>query len=146
MTELIQRELYQVFIMFYCGLAVMIVFSVRDSVTALCRNNRRLSAAIYLSSYLCAAFLFCQFLYRGSHGVLTFYGIVSFGAGILLWKKGICGILFPEKLSVLAEKKDRDTNGDKNDEKEKDKRTDKTVRAGRRTERRRSVPGSKKKN
>ena len=40
--------------------------------------------------------------------MLTFYGIVSFGAGILLWKKGICGILFPEKLSVLAEKKDRD--------------------------------------
>lgn len=143
MTELIHRELYQVFIMFYCGLAVMIVFSVRDSVMELCRRNRRLSAAVYFASWLCAAFLFCQFLYRGSHGVLTVYGILSFSAGIFLWKKAICVILFPGRLS--ARQMDRDFYGDEEDEKEKDKGADRKIRAGRRTEKRRLLPRREKK-
>ncbi len=123
MTELISRELYQVFIMFYCGLAVMIVFTVRDSLIGLYGKNRRLKAVIYLGFWLCAAFLFCRFLYRGSHGVLSVYGILSFGAGILLWKKGICGILFH---GILSERQqDRDVNGVETHEKQTEKRTGK---------------------
>ena len=93
MTELIQRELLQFLIMFYCGLAIMLLFEGRDQIIRRCGNRKRLAASVYLGMWICAAFLFWKFLYRASHGVLTIYEMIAVGAGILLWKKVICGIL-----------------------------------------------------
>ncbi len=93
MTALIQRELADLFIMFYCGLAIMLVFTGRDRLMERCGSRRRLSLAVYFLSWICAAFLFGRFLYRASRGVVTVYGLLAMGAGILLWKKIICGII-----------------------------------------------------
>ncbi len=95
MTALIQRELTELFIMFYCGLAIMVLFTGRDRLMERCGTRRRLAVVIYFGTWLCAAFLFSQFLYHASHGVVTLYGLLSMGAGILLWKKYICGIMIP---------------------------------------------------
>lgn len=96
MTALIQRELTQIFIMFYCGMAVMLVFTVRDTVMKQLSGKPRIAGVIYFGGWLCAAFLFTQFLYRASHGVVTLYGILSMAAGILLWKKCIYDIIFSQ--------------------------------------------------
>ncbi|MEE0742001.1 MAG: spore cortex biosynthesis protein YabQ [Emergencia sp.] len=107
MTALIKAELIQLLIMFYCGLAIMMVFTVRDRFIARCARYKRLCILIYLGSWLCAAFLFSHFLYRGSHGVVTMYGILAMAAGILLWKKAICGIIMSVQEGWRAEGEDR---------------------------------------
>ncbi|MGN0658141.1 MAG: hypothetical protein ACI4LA_00910 [Emergencia sp.] len=93
MTALIQRELTEIAVMFCCGLSVMLVFYARDEVIRRCRNCRRTAAAVYFGGWLCAAYLFCRFLYRASWGVITPQGIGALCAGILLWKKVICVII-----------------------------------------------------
>ncbi|MEE0691615.1 MAG: spore cortex biosynthesis protein YabQ [Lachnospiraceae bacterium] len=93
MTELIRTELFQSFIMFYCGLSIMILFEGRDGLIRRCGNRKRLAGFIYFLGWICAAFLFYRFLYRASHGALTVCGLAAMGAGIFLWKKIICGIL-----------------------------------------------------
>ena len=67
----------------------------------------RVSIFIYFGSWLCAAFLFCQFLYKGSHGVITLYGIFSLCAGVLLWKKVIYGIIIDRGNNYEEEDKGR---------------------------------------
>ncbi len=93
MTALIQRELFQLFIMFYGGISLMLLFAGRDRLMVRCGNHKRLSAAVYFSAWICASFLFYRFAYRASHGTVTVYGLLAAAAGIFLWKKVICGIL-----------------------------------------------------
>lgn len=93
MTDLISRELFQIGMMFCCGISVMIVFTARDMLMKRAGDNKRLQWAIYLTAAMAAGFLFSGFLYRGSHGVITLYGIMSMTAGILLWKKIIYDII-----------------------------------------------------
>lgn len=93
MTDLIARELHQIFIMFCCGLSMMVLFMGRDQLMKRCGSRKLLKAVIYLVFWLCAAFLFYRFLYSASHGVVTVYGLLAMAAGILLWKKVICGII-----------------------------------------------------
>ena len=115
MTALIQRELFQLFIMFYCGLAMMMIFEVRDTLMRRFGVKSRVSIFIYFGSWLCAAFLFCQFLYKGSHGVITLYGIFSLCAGVLLWKKAIYGIIIDRGNNYEEEDK-RETSGIRTEE------------------------------
>lgn len=93
MTELIQRELFQLAVMFYAGLAVMLLFEGREQLVCRCGKYKRLAVVIYLAGWACAGYVFYQFAYRACHGVLTVYGLCAFAAGIFLWKKIICGIL-----------------------------------------------------
>lgn len=93
MTAHIGRELLQMAIMLCCGMALMLVFAARDALVRRAGGNVRLANCIYLTGWLCAGFLFSEFLYRGSHGVVTLYGILSMSVGILLWKKIIYGII-----------------------------------------------------
>lgn len=108
MTELIWREMYQLFTMFYCGLAVMFLFEVRNKVTDSLRGHKRLSIFVYFLSWLAGGFLFCQYLYRGAHGKLSVYGIVAFAAGLILWKKFIYGIIDTGKTHEKQDKKEKD--------------------------------------
>lgn len=93
MTDLISRELGQVLVMFCCGMGIMLIFSARDYLIRRIGANRRLARTIYLISWISAGFLFSEFTYRGSHGVITLYGILSMTVGILLWKKIIYDII-----------------------------------------------------
>ena len=43
--------------------------------------------------WICAFTILSLFLYYSSFGLVTFHGIVSFLAGVLLWKKICCGII-----------------------------------------------------
>ena len=93
MTELMQREMQEIFYMFYGGLSIMMVFLVRDTLVQRCRKYQRVKGFLYLFFWVVAAFLFCQFLYQGAYGVISWYGLLAFGSGIILWKKVFCGIL-----------------------------------------------------
>ncbi|MGC2873497.1 spore cortex biosynthesis protein YabQ [Ihubacter sp. rT4E-8] len=93
MTELIARELHETGIMFFCGIAIMLVFTARDALRKRCGTHRRAAQAIYFCGWLCAGYLFTEFLYVGSHGVISLYGIMAMGGGILLWKKVVYGIM-----------------------------------------------------
>ena len=127
MTTLIRNEMWEMFYMLYAGLAVMLLFSVRNEIMNRCRRYERLCKCIYLLFWILAAFLFSQFLYRASYGAMSWYGLAAFGAGMILWKKVFCGILNQKDTVQIY-------NGDKKDEK-KDKRESQSIR--RKTERKR---------
>lgn len=93
MTELIGRELHTCGVMLCYGMALMLVFAARDALTARCGRRRRAARAVYLCGWLCAGYLFTEFLYAGSRGVVSFHGIMAMGCGIILWKKLVCGII-----------------------------------------------------
>ncbi len=110
MTALLQREMQEVFYMFYCGLAVMVLFYLRDIAIRRWKQHKKICQAVYLLSWLWSAFLFCSFSYQASYGVINWYGLLSFGCGIILWKKWICGIL---NLNKTAQKYIGDTEDEK---------------------------------
>lgn len=93
MTELIHRQLFELFIMFYCGMAMMMIIEARNKCMKIFGKTSRLSLAIYFGSWLCVAFLFSQFLYRCAYGVLSIHGMIAAAVGIVLWKKVIYGII-----------------------------------------------------
>lgn len=95
MTDLIGRELHTCGIMFCCGAAVMLVFMAGNVLAARCGKRRRAGRAVYLCGWLCAGYLFSEFLYTASRGVISIHGILAMAAGILLWKKIVCGIINP---------------------------------------------------
>ena len=110
MTDLMHREMEEVFYMITGGMAVMMVFGAKDLVLNRVKAYRRLYGFLYLCFWLFASYLFCAFLYRGSYGVISWYTLPAFAGGCILWKKGFCGIL---NLYETAQK----YNGDKKHEK-----------------------------
>lgn len=120
MTELIGRELQTCGIMLCGGAAIMLVFTARDALAARCGPRRRAARAVYLCGWLCAGYLFTEFLYAGSYGVITLHGIIAMAIGILLWKKIICGIMDtydPEKFCNLKQY-DRDEGYEEEEKRE----------------------------
>ena len=105
MTELIGKELHTCGIMFCCGAAIMLVFAARDALIARCGKRRRAARAVYLSGWLCAGYLFAEFLYAGSYGVVSLHGIIAMACGIMLWKKLVCGIMNANDPDGVAERK-----------------------------------------
>ncbi len=105
MTALIERELHEVFMMFYCGLSVMLLFTAGEKVIERCGGRRILCGILYLGMWICASFLFSEFLYSASRGIVSLHGLAAMGVGILLWKKVICGILLPSKREKTDKKK-----------------------------------------
>jgi len=109
MTDLIHREMEEVFFMVSGGISVAIVSQACRVILAQLRNARRLYIFTYLFSWLCVSYLFCQFLYQGSYGKISWYTLPAFALGCILWKKGFCGII---NLYANAQKH----NGDENNE------------------------------
>ena len=114
MTGLMQREMLEIFYLFYAGLAVMLLFFLRDVFCLRLQAYQRAQKAAYLGFWVVAAFLFNRFLYQASYGTLSWYGILAFVLGMILWKRGICVIL---KLNDTVHKYNRENIG--HEEKEK---------------------------
>lgn len=93
MTDLMYREMEELFYMVTGGMAVMMIFDGKTKVFARLKPWKRLYAVGYLSFWVFASYLFCQFLYEGSYGVISWYTLPAFACGCILWKRGICGIL-----------------------------------------------------
>lgn len=111
MTDLMQREIQEIGYMLAAGMAVMLLFQTRNVLMERFRQHNRLKVFIYLFFWAASAFLFYQFLYNGSYGILSWYSLLAFAAGCILWKKMFCGIL------ILYENAQK-YNGDKKDEEE----------------------------
>lgn len=112
MTELMRQEMQEIFYLFFGGMGVMLLFWVRDFLCSRCRSYPRLRRIVYLSFWVFGAFLFYQFAYRGAYGTVSWYSLIAFGLGIVLWKKVLCDII---TLYNTVQKQ----NGEFIDEKEK---------------------------
>lgn len=93
MSELIRHQLYEIFTMLYCGMAIMLIFDVRKRITVKFRGNKRISVFVYLFSWAAAAFMFHRFVYCASCGRITVAGLAAMALGMLLWKKTVCDII-----------------------------------------------------
>lgn len=93
MTELMQREMQELFYLFFGALAVMLLFFVRDILCNRVSHYRNLRRSLYLCFWILASFLMYQFAYRGAYGAVSWYSLAVFGLGIILWKKVLCDII-----------------------------------------------------
>lgn len=107
MTDLMHREIEEVFYMVMGGMTTMMVIDALHVIWEKVKRYRRVYVFIYLGSWIVIANVFCTFLYQGSYGIISWYTLPVFAIGCILWKKGICGIL---NLCVNVQGQ----NGDKN--------------------------------
>ena len=113
MTDLMQRELTAVLYMVVAGMTVMLLLESGKYILQRTGKYKRLHNTLYLMIWIAAAYLFCQYLYEATYGVIFWYTLPAFAAGCILWKKIFCGILNLYKNA-------KNYNGDKDNE-EKDK-------------------------
>lgn len=93
MTDLIKSEAYEIFIMFYAGLTIMLIMELKNMICNRYRIEGRLNVFVELFTWLIAAYLFGSFSFYCAYGRISAYGIVATLAGVLLWKKCLYGIL-----------------------------------------------------
>ena len=93
MTELMRQEMQEIFYLLFGGRGIMLLFLVRDFLCIRCRSFPRLRRSVYLAFWIFGAFFFYQFAYRGAYGVVSWYSLLAFGLGIILWKRVFCDII-----------------------------------------------------
>ena len=123
MTELIARELREVLTMFLCGATVMMLFCVRDNIIKRLNIRRAAEVFAHILSWICAAFLFSELLYKASYGILRWYEVSAFVTGMLLWKSMICDKIL---LSIGVRKWDNTEDKEKREYEQKKKKKDKS--------------------
>lgn len=123
MTELIARELREVLTMFLCGATVMMLFGVRDNIIKRLNIRRAAEVFAHFLSWICAAFLFSEFLYKASYGILRWYEVAAFVTGMLLWKSMICDKII---LSIGMRKWDNTEDKEKREYEQKKKKKNKS--------------------
>lgn len=110
MTELINIQISEIFIMLYSGFSIMLIFETRNRIINTLCKNKRISIFVYLCSWLLASYVFYKFLYKATYGVLSPQGIAATLVGILLWKKFIYGIIDTDKVRNEKEVKRQTTS------------------------------------
>ena len=120
MTELMRQEIREIFYMFFAGQGVMLLFYLRDFLCVYIGSYGRFCNFVRLSFWIIASFLAYQFAYCGAYGVISWYSLLAFAGGIVLWKYAFCDIitLYDNVQIQIGELKDE----------EKDKRTHSKVR------------------
>ena len=93
MTDLIRTEAYEIFIMFYAGLAIMMIMELKNMLCNGYELNGRLRVFIELFTWLLAAYLFGSFAYACAYGRMSLHGIGATIVGAVLWKKYLYGII-----------------------------------------------------
>lgn len=93
MTDLMEREMQAVFYMVLAGLAVMMLFYVRDKILQYFLRYKRAYRVVYLLFWVFASYLFYQFLYKASYGTLNWYSFIAFAGGCMLWKRAFYDII-----------------------------------------------------
>ena len=105
LAQIITEQLRSVLVMAAAGVLTESIWQLKRKVqSVLCKDpaggvmthTGRCIAAIIsaeIAFWACAFTILSLFLYYSSFGLVTFHGIVSFLAGVLLWKKICCGII-----------------------------------------------------
>ena len=95
MTELIRSQLNIFFVMTLGGMAAGLVLDVFEAFSQIRCAGKLGAAAAELIAWITVGFLVSEFMFFCDNGKVSFEGIMSFIAGLLLWKKCFCDILRP---------------------------------------------------
>ena len=93
MTELMRQEMREIFYMFFAGQSVMLLFHLRNYICICMKRYDRFCQFIKLIFWLLASFLTYQFAYRGAFGTVSWYSLLAFAGGMILWKYAFCDII-----------------------------------------------------
>ena len=93
MTELVRSQLNIFFVMTAGGIAAGLVLDVFRTFARMRRLGKVMAAVMELAAWIGAGFMLSEFFYYCDNGKVSFEGIASIIAGLLLWKKFFCGIL-----------------------------------------------------
>ena len=94
MTELIKSQLIVMLTMLYCGLCAGLIADVFRAFAEVRHVRRRVKSMMGGIFFLCIGFLYSEFALFCDNGKRSFLGIFFFLAGLWLWKRFFCGILF----------------------------------------------------
>ena len=93
MTELVRSQLNIFFVMTAGGMAAGLVLYVFRTFARMRRLGKVMAAVVEISAWIGTGFMLSEFFYYCDNGKVSFEGIASIIAGLLLWKKFFCGIL-----------------------------------------------------
>lgn len=108
MTELIKSQLIVILTMLYCGLCAGLIADVFRAFAEVRHVHRWVKGVLGGVFFLCIGFLYSEFAFFCDNGKISFLGIFSFLAGLWLWKRFFCGILF---MGEENEKKEKQFKG-----------------------------------
>lgn len=108
MTELIRSQLIIILTMLYCGLCAGLIADVFRAFAEIRSVRRWVKGVLGGVFFLCIGFLYGEFAFFCDNGKISFLGIFSFLAGLWLWKRFFCGILF---MGEDNEKKEKQFKG-----------------------------------
>lgn len=94
MTELIREQVQITAVMLCCGLCGGMIHGVFREFERLRRTKPWQTCVTEGVYFLCLGMMYSEFSFYCDNGKLTFLGIFSFLAGLWLWKRNFCGILF----------------------------------------------------
>lgn len=108
MTELIKSQLIVMLTMLYCGLCAGLIADVFRAFAEVRHVHCWVKGVLSGVFFLCIGFLYSEFAFFCDNGKISFLGIFSFLAGLWLWKRFFCGILF---MGEENEKKEKQFKG-----------------------------------
>lgn len=94
-TELIREQSYECLIMFCSGIAFMIAYEFCSFLSHKINLNKVWRIGLELLFWAASAIMVSEFLYYCAYGKLSVHSIGAFAAGLLLWKFGFYGIIYP---------------------------------------------------
>ncbi len=86
MNPLIGEQVFDFFIMFYAGLAVMLCYQIFGAYRRRFRPRGLILLGEELVFWFFAALLTSSFLYYACYGMLSFHAAAAFLAGVVIWK------------------------------------------------------------
>lgn len=92
-TALIREQSYECLIMFGSGIMFMIGWQICTAIWRQGRVRRWIRTTLEIIFWLAAAAIVSEFLFYGAYGKISAHAIVSFLAGLLLWKHCFYGII-----------------------------------------------------
>lgn len=92
-NPLIEHQALEAFVMFFAGMAVMILHQIFSWLKRKANTGKYMSFVLDLIFWLTAAVLTTLFLNYACFGKLSFHSGAAFVIGLVLWKKIFCGII-----------------------------------------------------
>ncbi|MEG1583486.1 MAG: spore cortex biosynthesis protein YabQ [Anaerovorax sp.] len=92
-NPLIYFQVFEVVIMFYAGLLIMVGEEVFSTVKMCIKPSVKATFLMDLVFWVLLSLVFTSFLYYASYGKISIPGFVGFFVGLILWKKWFYGTI-----------------------------------------------------
>lgn len=86
MNPLINRQVFDIFVMFYAGMTVMFFYQLLELYKGKRAKNRFIKTILEIIFWIFASIITCAFLYYCCYGQLSIHSFIALFCGMCLWR------------------------------------------------------------